>query len=571
VQQVWGLGVPFWQLPFDVLSRVYGFSKFPDRIALGIFIALVAFIVCRTWFSALARRETEKECHPPITAASGAVILFLFFAPLTYLLRSPLDHYGEPLVYVYYFGVLLACGVIALARNPKWGRFWLLCALAGLGGLIRPTLVFYGFATIVMAGFVMVCHEQRQLRHGTKLAYFFKFIWNPRLLLGLLLFVSGGGLLFITNYLRFGSGWEFGHSLNVQGGNLLPSVYSTHFDYPFSRVPLTESARELLGALFRVNYFNNLDWYAPGIFAGQSSTFRWREFSFRTYDISYAVCIGLAWVIGTWTTRKWLRSLNSHEMKPCRFQLPSPYILIIIWSVLATLPLIVLYMKVPVIASRYMLDFAPAFAAALVGLWCWMMEQLLKREQHPKRIAWFLFFALVAWQGSEIVLVQSANWPPQSFTRQDLREQVSSRPPSSKPLPNEYKAGDSMELWGIPYNGEGWNSTNGQIWSCAIFFVESPKFLELELAAAPDSHVTEASLTTIQAKVGLEFLKRSSITRTNDTWIVHFYGPRQHRYQRGLQPVFLAMVPPEELAKYVIPPSPWILKSLHWKVFQRTR
>src|SRR5712671_4140302 len=39
VQQVWGLGVPLWQLPFDVLAGIYGFSKFPDRIALGIFMA----------------------------------------------------------------------------------------------------------------------------------------------------------------------------------------------------------------------------------------------------------------------------------------------------------------------------------------------------------------------------------------------------------------------------------------------------------------------------------------------------------------------------------------------------
>jgi hypothetical protein len=89
--------------------------------------------------------------------------------------------------------------------------------------------------------------------------------------------------------------------------------------------------------------------------------------------------------------------------------------------------------------------------------------------------------------------------------------------------------------------------------------------LELEFAAAPSSHVTEADLKTIQAKVGLEFLKQTSIIQTNDYWIVHFGGPKQHRYQHGLQPVFLAMVPPDKLAEYVIPPAPWVLKRLTWQ------
>src|ERR1700720_917241 len=123
VHQVWGLGIPLWRLPFDILAKVFGYSNFPDRIALGIFIALVAYIVCRTWFGILARRKMEKKSYPPIAAASGAMILFLFFAPMIYLLRSPMDHYSEPLVYVYFFGVMLMCGVVTLAQNPKWGRF----------------------------------------------------------------------------------------------------------------------------------------------------------------------------------------------------------------------------------------------------------------------------------------------------------------------------------------------------------------------------------------------------------------------------------------------------------------
>jgi hypothetical protein len=566
VQQVWGLGVPFWQLPFDVLSRVYGFSKFPDRIALGIFIALVAFIVCRTWFSALARRETEKECHPPITAASGAVILFLFFAPLTYLLRSPLDHYGEPLVYVYYFGVLLACGVIALARNPKWGRFWLLCALAGLGGLIRPTLVFYGFATIAITGLIMFCHERRESsEHGLKISHFFKFIRNSRLLLGLLLFVCGGGLLFITNYLRFGNGWEFGHRLNVSPA--LPSIYSTRFDYPFKHEPLAAAARELFGALFMANRFNGAGWYDQGIFTWQSPTIRKRGFDMTTCDLSYAVLLAAAWAVCLWLAGKWLRSMiknRASNQQAGNLQLPG-YLLLIMWSIVVTTLLAIFYLRVPVMSDRYMLDFSPAFASSLAGLWWWSTETISKRAKHPKQIMVALFIALIGWQGLEIARGKNAFGPPRSITEEELFQQSEQySTPTPPPLPSEYKIGDSMKSWGIPYNGEGWSSTNGLVRCCAIFYVESPEFLDLELTTVPDSHVPEASLTTIQAKVGLEFLKRTSITRTNDAWIVHFDGPRQMRYRQGLQPVFLAMVPSEELAKYVTS-NPWILKRLSWR------
>src|SRR5215510_3415015 len=39
VQQVWGLGAPLWQLPFEALGRAIGVSPFPDRIALLAWLA----------------------------------------------------------------------------------------------------------------------------------------------------------------------------------------------------------------------------------------------------------------------------------------------------------------------------------------------------------------------------------------------------------------------------------------------------------------------------------------------------------------------------------------------------
>jgi hypothetical protein len=104
--------------------------------------------------------------------------------------------------------------------------------------------------------------------------------WGWRLLLGFGVFVLGGGLLFLTNQMRFGSGWEFGHRLNVNREPSGAVFYTTRFEDPFRRVPLVEAARELFGALYQVNdNFNATSWYAHGIFKGQSSTLRWRGFN----------------------------------------------------------------------------------------------------------------------------------------------------------------------------------------------------------------------------------------------------------------------------------------------------
>jgi len=98
-----------------------------------------------------------------------------------------------------------------------------LCSLAGIGGLIRQHS-FYGFATLALASLQCSARTpsvRRPPSHRT-LVSDSSAIQNS---LGLLLFVFGGGLLFITNFLRFGSGWEFGHRLNVSSA--VPSIYST--------------------------------------------------------------------------------------------------------------------------------------------------------------------------------------------------------------------------------------------------------------------------------------------------------------------------------------------------------
>jgi hypothetical protein len=557
-------------------------------------MALVAYIVLSTWVGPVLNQNSPHvgisvkglftkqvaEATPQsgtnwtqAVGACGAVLLSLLFAPLLHLLRSPMWQYEEVLVYVYLFGIVLACGVISLARNPKWGRFWGLCALAGLGGLVRPTLVFYGLATVIVAGLVMACslsQSQNRAQQGEIRDSHLMGLPISRLLSGVFLFALGGGLLFLTNRVQFGSGWEFGHKLNVNREPAGVVFYTTRFDDPFSRVPLKETARELFGALFQVRNFNHQDWYARGIFEGQSPTLRWRGFNLSTYDLSYAVCVGLAWIVGVWLMWRCLRPVTRTSPQSGRGGrgLPPVSALLILWSLLASLPLAAFYLRTPAIADRYMLDFSPAFVAALIGLWWWTVEWVSAWTRFSKWIHIVLLLALIGWQGSEIASGRSGFGPPVSRTWEELPEIVPLRNERDKSLPNEYRVGSTLGTWGIPQNGSGWDETSGQLLVSAIFFVENPNFLDIELSVAPGQHVREASVAYIRAKVGLEFLDRESIVRTNDGWIVRFGGPKQRRYQQGVQSVFLATVPPEELDKYVSTPTPWILKRLSWRVGQ---
>ena len=201
VHQVWGLGVPLWRLPFEAATRLAGTEGFPDMLALAAALGLAAWAVLRALFGRLAQAPKPHAsphvggndsqagrggavAEPPPHSAlsggggagldsgsvalsrggaealhaerranattvvwlSGAAALVLVFPPFVNLLQTRFDIYEEVIAYEYLVGLGLLAGLIALVQRPSSGRYWGLCALAGLGGLVRPTLVFHGAA-----------------------------------------------------------------------------------------------------------------------------------------------------------------------------------------------------------------------------------------------------------------------------------------------------------------------------------------------------------------------------------------------------------------------------------------
>jgi hypothetical protein len=345
VQQVWGLGVPLWQSIWEAIGRVIHLSPFPDRLAMLLGIVLVLYTLLRAWFGPRGDRSF---------ASRGAFLFTALLPSAVTMLRGRTYVYEEAAAYAYGASMLLLAGVIMMVRRPSTARYVLLLAFAGATGLVRPTVWFYGAAAAVIAT-VLYVRSRGSWRRG---------LGAVALASGL--FVAGGGALYLTNYLRFGSGGEFGHRLNLE--DLPGNLYATRFDYPFAKVPTGVAARELVGAMFsRPELTNRRDFYAPRIHVGQAETPRWREYYFTTYTWAYVpfVLAGLGFCAAAWL-RVRRRTADGETRGP---DLDRETRWLGAWALLGGAPLVVFYLRSPSISSRYLLDIAPTIAVLLVITW----------------------------------------------------------------------------------------------------------------------------------------------------------------------------------------------------------
>jgi hypothetical protein len=348
VQQVWGLGVPLWQLPFEALGRLAGISPFPDRVALAAWLAVMLFVMIRAF---RPRGTGVPGPDDPRRGAGrtraidariiqlGAILITALLPGLVTVLRGRIEVYEEAAIYAYGAALILLGGLVAVHRTPTTARYLLLVGCAGLTGLLRPTVWFYGLATALIASAILVALRGRRAA--------------PAIALGLAVFVAGGGVLYATNACRFGRGTEFGHRLNVH--SLPGNIVATRFSYPFERAGTIEAGKELFASLFdRPEQRSKRGFYQPNLHAWQSPQPRWREYYFTTFSWPYVPAILAGLVLGALAWRR--------RGDPLARMLAA-------WAVLGAAPLCVFYLRSPSVSSRYQLDLAPAIAALLVIAW----------------------------------------------------------------------------------------------------------------------------------------------------------------------------------------------------------
>ncbi|MCK9315536.1 MAG: hypothetical protein M0Q48_05275 [Verrucomicrobia bacterium] len=556
VHQVWGLGVPFLRLPFELLAKVFGFDPFPDQLILAFWLFCVTF-----WgYRVVLRGGGLSKTGNSVFSRTVALFLLLFFPILITLLSSRMEVYEEALVYTYLYGIAEALTLLWFIRKPRLKGWLILSTMAGLGAFIRPILLFYGAASVLVGALRLFLNRPHPGRDAAQKSFLirwglpgYSWFWGP------FLFLLGGGLLFLTNLKRFDDGFEFGHRLNVQlGDQMFGSMYSTRFDCPWQDEPLVSAGKELFGMLFLPTKFNNGNWYEQNLFPGQSSTFRWRDIYLRTYDLSVLGLVLCSFTAGAAAWRRQKPNPPEESIdEPAPGSPADEMGYLALWSFLATAPLVGFYLWTPVITSRYMLDFGPAFAVAIFALYEWGYRKIKK-----PRWAILWGFVFLGWLLIEFILSLPSPKSVGFHTSVSRDIAVNFEHIFQREIGNE-----------IQFNGLCWNKENGTTQAIVTVFVHDAEYLELELepnqslidemAKKGETHYPKPDPEVIRAKIGLEYLERESITRTEYGCKIRFKGPQRKVYQSGYQVAFLAMIAKEDLGcRY----TPWLLKSVRWNM-----
>jgi hypothetical protein len=554
VQQVWGLGVPLWRLPFEAAARWFGQPSFPDRIALLIALTLFNFVLLRNLcFSGPSPAGLSWLRDSPLNLM--AVLGILLFPPMLSFFKGEFLVYEEAVVYGYLFTVGLFVGLVALVRRPVPGRYYLLCVLAGAAGFFRPTILGYGLVTLFLAFLY-----SRLLR----------WPWRTSVV-GLLGFAIGNILLLATNEVRFGSPLEFGYSVQLN------VFYELKFDAPFQREPLWPAAKELFGSLFFTTDLNIFDWYKSGLVRWQSSTPRWRQFYHTTFDASYLAALILCWsmmVVQFFRRSRSLRTLFS-----------SVHWIAGLWSLLGMLPLAAFYLRSAVMSSRYILDFAPAIAVAGAGL-IWSVGRWLPVSKN-RGVQYLIALALCGWWSWELNHARRSIGASKVLSQEELQQFMQDRQPF-RPLPTFYQAEEKPDKFGIPLNRRGWKGEHGETGAMVVLFVDNPGTISLEVAADPNAEVSDEDYQRIRAKLGLEELTLDSIRDGEaGSKVLQFSAPHHQSYRRsntplvnpdtlgsgltkgvsGIQVLFLGFGSPENFSE---PKSNFRLRSVHWSASDRS-
>jgi hypothetical protein len=536
VQQIWGLGVGLWLMPFEVLRRWFGLEALPDRAALGIAVFLYALYA---GFTALRLGRDMKSK----TLGIGLCFLLLFFPPFWILALAPQAVYEETILYACLGDQMLLVALMRFALYRRKPDFLLCCLVSGWLGLVRPTHLIYGLMATMLASILML-RPARRLRPGTPRRLRPKNSWNWKwAVIGILCFASGVFFLALSNKVRFGAPKEFGHTLSATA---MPTLFFSRFNQPYSlrdRIPL---AKELVGWIFLPALKQSRPWNDEGLVHFQSSLSRWRDIYFPTLHQGYlvALLIGLGGGSVLLVRRLRARGIGCFLNQG----LSRLTLVLFVWGLVSMLSLSNFYTHTTSMSSRYVMDFCPALLATvlLAGAMC---------HRRWPRTTLLAVIILVAADLSRVrqvpILNQSTEVP-----------YVISLAPSMGSTIDEYGGSydkDShpaeTEMW---FNGFGWGK-NGLAGPCVMVAVDAPQFLELTLGP----RIKSKDVSDIyRARIGATELPQPSISQVNGEVHIRFEVPEAIRRRAGEELVFLCF------AKTVLRPdlnSTRYLHAVRWR------
>jgi hypothetical protein len=495
VQHVWGLGIGLWLLPFEAIWHLFSNQPFPDRIALGLAFALLAFYSATTG-SRLIRQGQQ--------IAGLAVIWMVGLCPALWTLaRAGQLVFEETVLYSIILSLAILVALIRVTVFNSRTDYLFCCILGSFAVWIRPTHAVYGFGAILIASAVVWWHRRK--------------LTEP--LVGIFLWVASLAILAWTNTVRFGSSTEFGHHLTVTTGNM---IYFTRFGNPCREASLFQAGKELFGVLFLANPQGSFA-FSENIFPGQSAFTRWRKLDLSAFDLSYTVLI----LVGVMAAIFWLT--RQHKQNSLWQEPRNALILgLLFWSGFSTVALGGFYLYYPTIASRYLLDFAPAFVG--FGLLVWILTPLRWVKFVAPMLAMWIVYEITS---AKVPVIERESQAPQRLTLTRTH---------GLPL-NDFNGlyttdnpPDKTRIFG---NGYGWDANSSIAADVVSLAVDEPKFIELHLSARRRSNGVVAGNDVYQAQIdGLPLQLRETISEP-DGWKIIFDVPQSIRERHGIEMLFL--------------------------------
>jgi len=518
VQQVWGLGVGLWLTPLEALSHWIGGEAFVGRVALGAAFVLLAFY-CGSTAVKLA-----GCCRKP--GAAVAVLWLILLCPALWTLaRGRQSVFEETVLYAVVISLAILLAVIRVCCFASCLDLYLCSLLGAFVGFVRPTHAVYGVAGVLVCSLALLL-RRRALGH----------------VIGACLILAAGltGLAW-TNEVRFGSPWEFGHTLTVNSGAM---VFLTRFHNPMEQVAAIDGISELFGLLFLGTQLPGGDVFASGLFPGQSSAVRWRGLNMSAFDIS----VPLMCVVAIGGALVWLWRRHG------RHQCHRPTVLLtaglVCWLLLTASVLARFYLRYPAIASRYLMDFAPALLAGLLLFWLGFMHRFPKVAIGTLSV-WLLF------EIGSAQVIRSGEPQGPAFEGRELPAAEGRRLPAFQ---GSYSIGQHPQYSEIAYNGYGWDDVTGYAGPIVMVAVDKPEFLELTVGERRGDPRDGSDV--YRARIGHSELVLERVVKEDQGNRVIFRVPRAIQQRGGDELVFLCFVDGNDLDERN---STRMLRSIKWR------
>jgi hypothetical protein len=510
VQQVWGLGVPIWLVPFETVGRLVGAEPFPDRIPMGIALFLFAF------YAGMTAVRLMRFGASPVTSF-GVGCLPLFAPPLlTLIVDGPQTVYEDASVYALIVSSSILLAAVRVSLFSAVCDFWICCTLGALAPLVRPTHGIYGLLGVTICGCVLIARKTAG-RHVVG---------------GVALFLAGAAFLMISNRARFGSSLEFGHRLT---STTWEGILTSRFVNPIEHASAWAAAKELFGAtFFSLGDIRGKPDFGGGLFPGQTPFFRWRNWYVTTFDPSLLVilCMGL-WCAGGSSIKSWRHEGGNKGV--LRAHGGALTLGLLIWAVVSWAVIFKFLMYYSGLCARYLYDFWPGFLALALAAWIYFAAKV------PRIAA----MALVTWLGCELLRSDCRLPAELTLAREQVPIELASTPDTLlSGFHGRYDA-DHHPLGVLPRRiADFWDKETGRARPVAMVPVDRPAFVELVVDRRIHDPRDPGRADSYRARIGVDELRLVSVVPVPESTRlrVRFEVPAGVQQRAGVELLFLCFV-----------------------------